>query len=378
MKRIISFIILLTIVMSSILPVFAEVELVEESKMELTIQEAIDTAMENNYEILAFDRQLLIAERYLKSAIRQSEVVKIETASDAQFLENGKTLLLYPAQRQRELDDLINDAEDLKQNLQIDITSTYMELKHSVSDLEVLEKGLETLKSEFVSKQREFELGLVTSNLIADLENAINQAELNIKKAKWENQLAHMELAKLIGVDLNTQFLLTDTQDYSADLSIYDIDALAASATEFGNGVLTAAKDIEMKELEKEVVRLYTRYKKPEGTEDFDESIADLMKDLDDARLTEEIKIRSDYTSIINADLDVQINTMKLELVERELNVANIKYSLGMFIKLDVVKVEDSHQEALNNLESSKLTLFTLVENFDYYISGFTVEEVVE
>lgn len=364
--------------MSSVLPVFAEVELVEESKLELTIQEAIDTAMENNYEILAFDRQLLIAERYLNSAVRAADRVKIETSSDAQFLANGKTLLLYPVQRQRELDDLINDAEDLKQNLQIDITSTYMELKNSVSDLEVMAKGLETLKSEFVSKERELELGLVTSNLIADLENAINQAELNIKKAKWENQLANMDLAKLIGVDLNTQFLLTDTQNYDVDLSIYDIDALAASAAELGSGVLTAEKNIEMKELEKEVTRLYTRYKTPEGSEDFDESIADLEKDLDDARLTEEIKVRSDFTSIINADLDVQINTMKLELVDRELNVANIKYNLGMFIKLDVVKVEDSRQEALNNLESSKLNLFTLVENFNYYIDGFTVEEVVE
>ena len=372
MKRIVSLLLIGVILLSSAIPAFAE------DTMGITLENAIELAKENSITLKNYDANILIAERNLKSAEHQSDIAKTDAVvNDTEYLANGKAKELYPAQKQRILDDLKISKEDEIQNLEIEVTSMYYSLYNEMLSLGTLKDSITVQREELTSKQKEFELGLVTKNTISDLENSIAQAELNLKKAEWSIEMGHMDLAKTLGVDLNTRFLLVQKLDLGVEIN-YDVETLAVQAQTQGDAIKKAQKDLEMKILEKSVVRRYTRYKSPEGSEDYDKSIADLEKALEDAKITEEIKIRSDYNSILNAQLDLEISKLKLEIAERTLNTQQVKNNLGMVIYLEVVKAENDVESAKLDIQLKELSLYELVENYNYYIADFVVEEVVE
>jgi len=180
-------------------------------------------------------------------------------------------------------------------------------------------------------------------------------------------------LAKTLGVDLNTKLILVEALDLNVSFE-YDIEFLAEQAKAEGSSVLEAEKDLEMKILEKQVVNKYTRYKSPENSEDYDQSIVDLEKALEEARVTEEFNVRSDYNSILNAQLDLEIAKLKLIMAERVLEASQVKSDLGMIVYLDVVKSQNAVDSAELEILIKELNLYELVETFNYSIQNFVTE----
>lgn len=366
MKRIISLFLISIMMFSMVLPVFAD------DTMAITLEKAIELAKENSIVLKNHDANILIAERNLKSANHEADIVNLDSiVSDSQYLANGKTKDLYPAQKQRILDDLKIAKKDEIKSIEIAVTTSYYSLYNDMLSLETSKDNIAVQKKELDSKKKEFELGLVTKNTLLDLENSIAQSELSLKKKDWSIEMAHMDLAKILGVDLNTRFLLVEKLDLSVDVN-YDVDALAEQAKVQGAGILKAEKNLEMKILEDKVIGRYTRYKRPEGSiEDYDKAIVDLEKAVEDAKISEEVKIRSDLNSILNAQLDLEIADLKLQIAERMLNTQQVKNNLGMVVYLDVVKAENDVAAAKLDIQLKQLTLYKLVENYNYYIQDF-------
>ena len=366
MKKIVSLLLISVLLLSAIVPAFAE------DNMAITLEQAIELATENSLELKNYDSNILIAKRNLKSAEHQSDIVNTKgVVSDTEYLESGKTKELYPAQKQRILDDLKTEKDEVIKSIEIDVTSVYYALYNEMLQVESQQDNLEVQKQELTSKQQELALGLSTKNTVLDLENNIAQTELVIKKAAWSIEMAHMDLAKTLGVDLDTKFLLVEKLDLGVSLDV-DVNALAEQAKIQGATILKSEKDLEMKILEKKVVGRYTRYKRPEGSEDYDKSITDLEKAIEDAKVSEEVKIRSDYNSILNVQLDLEIAKLKLEIEKRTLKTNQVKSDLGMVIYLEVVKSQNSLDSATLEIQSKELNLYKLIENFNDYTKTFT------
>lgn len=365
MKRIISLLLMSVLFLSAVVPSFAE------DTTAITLEKAIELAKENSFVLKNYDNNILIAERNLKSAEHQADIVSTSgVVNDSEYLANGKTKELYPAQNQRTLEDLKIEKEEAIKDIEIEVTSAYYSLYNEILSIQTQKDNLEVEKQELTSKQQELELGLATQNNVLDLENNIAQTELSIQKAEWSIDMAQMDLAKTLGVNLDTKFLLVEKLDLNVSLDI-DVNILSEQAKTQGATVLKAEKDLEMKILEKKVVEKYTRYKSPEGSEDYNKSIADLEKAIEDAKVTEEVKIRTDYNSILNAQLDLEIAILKLEIAERSLSTNQVKSELGMVIYLDVVKSQNEVDSAKIDIQTKELNLYKLVENFNYYTINF-------
>ena len=368
MKKIISLLLISVLLLSAVVPAFAE------EIMTITLEEAIDLAKENSLVLKNFESNILIAERNLKSAMYQADIVKTDgVLSDSEYLENGKIKELYPAEKQRILDDLMVEKEESIKDIEVEVTTAYYSLYNEMLSLDEKRDNLEVQQLELGSKQQEFYLGLITHNTLLDLENNIAQMELANEKAEWSIEMAQMDLAKTLGVDLNTKLILVEALDLNVSFE-YDIEFLAEQAKAEGASVLEAEKDLEMKILEKQVVNKYTRYKSPENSEDYDQSIVDLEKALEEARVTEEFNVRSDYNSILNAQLDLEIAKLKLIMAERVLEASQVKSDLGMIVYLDVVKSQNAVDSAELEILIKELNLYELVETFNYSIQNFVTE----
>ncbi|MBI9014183.1 MAG: TolC family protein [Clostridiales bacterium] len=369
MKKIISLLLISVLLLSAVVPAFAE------DTMTITLEEAIELAKKNSLVLKNFDSNILIAERNLKSAIYQADIVKTDgVISDSEYLENGKIKELYPAKQQRIVDDLLIEKEEAIKNIEIEVTNAYYSLYNEMLSLETQRDNLVVQQLELESKQQELSLGLITQNTVLDLENNIAQMELANDKAEWSIEMAQMDLAKTLGVDLNTKLILVEALDLSVSFE-YDIEFLAEQSKTQGASVLEAEKDLEMKIFEKNVVNKYTRYKSPENSEDYDQSIVDLEKKLEDAKVTEEFNVRSDYNSILNAQLDLEIAKLKLEVAERIFQTNLVKSDLGMIVYLDVVKSQNAVDSAELDVLKKELNLYDLVETFNYSIQDFITKQ---
>lgn len=369
MKKFISLLLVTILLLSAVMPAFAE-----DQTMVITIDKALELAKENSLVLNNHDNNILIAERNLKTALRKSDDVETKgIVDDNTLLENGKIKDLYPAQKQRILDDLLTDKEDAIRDIEIEVTSTYYSLYNETLSIESMKANLEVQKQELISKQKELELGLTTKNAVLDFENTIAQTELNIQKANWSIEMAQMNLAKLLGVNLNTRFFLVEKLDLSTVVDI-DVTALSEIAKTEGASIKKAEKDLEMLILEEKVMNRYSRFYSSNLTDDYDERIVDLEKAVEDAKISEELKIRSDYNSILTAQLDLEISKLKLEITERTLNTNQVKNDLGMVIYLEVVKAQNTVDEAKIIIQTEELNLYKLVENFNYYTKDFVTE----
>lgn len=371
MKKIVSILLVGVLLLSALVPAFAN----ESKTMNLTLEDALKLAEENSIVLKNYDANLTIAKRNLSSAQQKADTIVVESVwSDSEYLANGTAKDYTPAVKQRIVDDLIKDRAQTVHNIQVDVTSSYRDLQQKILSMENSKDNLEVQKTELESNKKKLDLGLVTKNTILDLENSIATSELNIKKSEWDLEKAYMDFAKKIGVDLNTKFNLLPLGDLSVNFS-YDVEALAITAKEKGDAVLKAEKDLEMKKLQRDVENRYTRFKRPEGAEDFAKSITDLEKALEDAKIAAEVKVRSDYNSILNAKLDIDIAKLKVEIAERTLNTQQVKYDLGMVVYLEVTKAQNSLNSAKQAVQSAELSLYKLVENFDFYIKDFMANE---
>lgn len=369
MKRIISLLLLSILVVGAFVPAYAE-----DNTVFVTLEQAIEMAQENSIIIKNYDNNILIAERNLKSAIHQADVVRMDKSlADLEYLSNGRTKDLVPLQKEKIITDLKSEKVDTLNSIRLEVTSAYVSLKHEILGLESSIANLDVQKKELESKNKELSLGLTTKNTVLDLENSIASSELDIKKTQWSIEMAQMDLAKTLGVDLNTKFKLANDTDLTASYS-YDIEQIAIQAIDMGAGVVKAEANLAMKKIEKDIEIRYTLYKRPEGAEDFDKSIVDLEKALEDAKVAEEVKVRSDYNGILNAELDLEISKLKLEIAERTLNTNQIKYDLGMIVYLEVTKAQNSLDSAKVDIQSKELALYKAVENFNYYIKDFVTE----
>ena len=178
-----------------------------------------------------------------------------------------------------------------------------------------------------------------------------------------------MELARITGYSLDTEFTLKGVYEVSTVIPSYDIATLALKTRESSKNVINASNDLVLKELERKTISKYSRYEKPDSYEDLEADIEDLAEDLEDVKIAEELKLKSDYNTILNNEATVKIDELKLELASRTYSTTKLKYEYGLVTYLDYTKTIDDIRVKTDALNDSKLALYKSIDSFNNYIS---------
>ncbi|BEP30287.1 TolC family protein [Helicovermis profundi] len=340
--------------------------------VEINFDKALEMAVKNSYSIATIDRKILIATRKLNSDISKADSTKLNSlGTDAAYLENGKIKDLYPAQDKRKLNDLKDDKKDLENALRQDVVAAYTDLDNKLNNLTTIKTNYNTSVTTYEQNKKKFDLGLITESDLKVFESTRDQNLLEVKKANLAIELSQMELARITGYDLSTKFTLSGVYKIDASVPSYDIESLSVKAKENSKNVVKAKNDLMLKELEKTTVDKYSRYEKPDSYEDLENAVEDLTQDLEDAKIAEELKLRSDYNTIMNNEATVKINELRLELATRTYKTMKLKYEYGLATYLDYTKTIDAIKVSTDTLNDSKLALFKSVDSFNNYISYF-------
>lgn len=307
-----------------------------ENRQNLSLEMAIQTAIDQNMDLKLSEEKLKLAERNLKTALNNVDFyIKADWSSGAERQSNAKDAYLAPIQKQNQVNSLKRDIETQKADLQIKVLDQYYgivkiqdDIKGKQSQLKVAEKNIENRKAEY-------KLGKATLLDVAKSETILSEEKNTIAELENDLVIAYLNFNNTLDETYDSSYSLTSKFPTSVKLVVTDMTAAIANE-KVTNAKLASAKE-KVIELEKEI-EVVANYSSSHYVNDSSASTdtSDLELTLKSAKhnvaMTEMqlgYQFRIDYNSLLNVFDQLSIAHINVSLSEKSLAVAKARWSTG-------------------------------------------------
>lgn len=356
-KRIIS------LILASIICITPMISLGEEAskdsiKTTISIEEAIEIGIKNSSEIKLNEVEIEIKKVELNEAnydARKHKRSNITTETVEGFLLD-ENMMSKKAEYALEEEKLKQNyiIEDIKYN----VVNAYYGVLKAKEHINAVNSNLDNINRHMDIIKKKFDLGLVSKSEFLITEIALNEANINLEKAKEDGEIAVRALNMVLNYPLNTKLNLTSSfkeESFSTDLD-KDIE----------NSYKKRFEMIQMKN-NYEIVKLdfktnaivypsnTFKYKYKEG------SVLRMENLLNNAKQNAEFDIRGKYDAIKSAEKQIKLAKANVEKAEEGLRLKEISYNVGKGTILEV-------KEAMTQLYNAKLAVSDAIANYNLNI----------
>ena len=364
MKKLLSFLLVIVMICLSTSAVWGA----ERKPAKITLQSAIDTALKNDGSLKLLDDKIKLAERRYNMAVAAAKLAPDKTwSSDTQRINNKLEELLYPLQKEADLNEFLWQKSNSEKKLRIDVTLLYFQILQSQRYIDNQNNIVSRTKAEYESIQKKVKSGIVTETMALSYEIAVKNAETVLKG--YERDLGNLKssLNQKMGNALDAEILLTETK---LPNEIVDIDSIEDLA------VQTVTESHDVKKLENNKLLTKTRYDvlyrysyiRPDECDTLEDSLLNSDYDIRDKKVAVELKIRQDYNNILNLKDDITIKQMDYDQKVKLAEISKKKYDLGMSTYLDYLSAQNDVGTAEVDLNNAQLEYYKAVQSFRMYI----------
>ncbi len=314
---------------------FAQEETQNNDILELNVDEAFEIAVAYNRDVLNFEEELpFLQEDYddtLKDMVLNPDSyysLKVQLTNLKNTLENY---------------DL--NSQKTKDLLKYDITKFFVDIVNAENKIKISERELEILKKELDIYGLKYQKGI------------LNEADFNSKNAEYikknsllENdkidlQGLYMSVNKVMGIDLEKKYKINLDLDYEKIASV-DIDEKVLEGLSESLNLKEQKQNLDVSKYEYSTYNEYTDYSVKVSKEN---DISGKMRDIQDYETDFGDNLKKLYRNILDKEKNDEKYKEELALKEKELDVLNIKYSMGKATFLEVEK----KQLEISKLEES-------------------------
>lgn len=358
----------------------AESEAAEETEntgevLELSLAEAIATALDANPQMLAADAAIESAElSYDVMAINTRDIQKLEknytisidiTDDDSMamaYLKEG--YYLYASEIGIELQNMAK--EQVEAQISYDVTEKYFNLKLLEKLISISETSLSLAEENADIVKKQFELGLVSDLEVQNVNASVESAEFSLESYKRSKEIA-LESFKITAQleDETREIVLTD------DLVLPDmpegVDEAAQAALSTRYDAVSLLRNYEMQEKYFEVTKYYI----PDSVATYYSAYSDYMT----AKYNYEantkliaLSIKQEYNEILSASEAIQSAESALNVKQTEYDSACIKYEMGLITNLEKTEIMAELDSCKVQLENAHLTYMLAVQKYNYDI----------
>lgn len=361
MKRCLAVIIAVLTVMSSV-SVFAE-----EVTYTLSLEDAINMAMEENPQFISANTKIKNAQKQLEEAKKDRKnakgAIRIPSGISLAFVKNG----YYVAQAEVGVESAKRERIKAENTLRYELTQKYYSVKLAEA---LLKSAQDTYKIASENKNAidiQFSLGLVSELDVNNAEYALMQSEAACDRYERNLSVARENLKISLQIDdENSILILTDGIEYrdfetnvSEDiekametrLDVYSLKAASELAKSYADtmSLLLGEKSSEYSAANQSFVQseyTYTNTKKLIG-----------------------LSIKSSYNEILNTGDSLKLAEKNAEIKMQEYNVAKVQYDIGMITNTQLTGALNASTNAQIELENAKLNYKLAVEKYGYEIT---------
>ena len=343
----------------------------EPTVLDLSLQDAIDMALEENPQLLANDAQIKSAElnleiakeakkkiddieKYVKIAVRVSE--GLETG----YLKHG-----YYLDAARVGVDLAKMEKDkIIATISYNVTQKYYNVKLMENLVEIAKTGVGIAIENRNVVKKNFDLGYVSQLEVTNVDNAVLKAEHSLENYERNLAIAVKDLKIALGIEDNDCVLIL-TDDITIPALCENVDELIASApgTRYDCTALKKSYDLAARYFE------ITTYYVGDSTAMYHSAYSSYLSSKYTYENTTKLiglGLESQYVSIIGAKDNIDVCKNDLEIKEIEYESAKIKYEIGLITNLELTGKMAELDSARVQLKNAEVTYLLAVKKFEY------------
>lgn len=358
-KRIISLILASIICITPIIS-FGE-EITNSIKTTISIEDAIEIGIKNSLEIKINEVEIetkkveLNEANYDERKYRRNNIIA-ETVEGFLLDEN---MLSKKAEYALEEEKLKKNyiIEDIKYN----VVNAYYGVLKAKEHINVVNSNLDNITRHRDIIKKKLDLGLTSKSELLITEIALNEAEINLEKAKENEEMALRALNMVLNYPLDTKLNLSSSfkeEKFSAELD-KDIESSYEKRFE----MIQMKNNYELVKLDlKTTAIVYPpntfKYKYKEG------NVLKMENLIKNAKQNAEFDIRGKYDAIKSAEKQLKLAKANVEKAEEGLRLKEISYNVGMGTILEI-------KEAITQLYNAKLAVSDAIANYNLSIIDY-------
>ena len=331
-----------------------------EPSVELTLEDAINIALENNPNIedaklnleqskINYDKENYSISKN-KSKLEDNSIEYLEQVTKKE-VSNDLSWEIAQREYQDIIDEQIKKVEEL-----------YFDVLHAQNNVNIKEENLELVESLYEKVKKEFSVGIVSQTEVTSSELNYEKAQKDLNTAKNMLEIAEMNLNNMLGNNIMDDIIVTDELQYK-EFEEINITEVVNESLENRVDVLNAKLSYEVAKVEMEIVAskypdIVFEYKEKEVT------LKETEQNLENIRNIARLDINNKYLDVIGKEDSITSIEKSIEILQKELESITLKYDLGMAVLTDV-------QQAQIKLESEKLLLTKTTLDYNIAVIEF-------
>lgn len=371
-KMITSIVLTLAFLFCSVLQTSAAVN----ASKSMDLEAAINAALANSSSLKLYDDKIKLAESRLRTAqLFAKDAPNKYWSTDSQHIENKKQEILYPLQREADLNNLKWEKQDKERSIRLETNKLYFQILFKDEQIRAQGKEIIRVTNEYNWKKSQVEKGMASETSLLTYETAVDDAKAVLDTYTFEKESLLMDLNQKLGFRLDQEIILKVREVPRVDFSIADIDKLAADMVTAAHSVRKLESEKMLLEKEYEIIRNYSILKLPDSAEKMEDDILNYSYKIRDEKAAVESNIRSSYNNLLNTKDQITMKKLEYEKNVKLLKVAKKRNELGLSTHIELAKSQASADNSLIAWKKAQLDYYLAVEDFRSLISPISEQK---
>ncbi len=355
--------ILLVAALTLITPCYAE-EPTNATVYILTLEDAIQTALSNNGQLVACQVKKKAAETSLSVAKSDQRAAKKSpiAINELIYVKNGYAV----AAQEMQIRMAEAEIQQITNRISYQVTEKYFNIKLAEQLVLIHQNGVQMANDNLQIVSTQFSLGMVSELEVSNAEIQVKRTTHALEDAMRNLALANEDFKITLGIEGPCTFSLTDAityEDYNSDVT-EDI----ASAMNTRYDVISLRELAALDELYFTITQKITAA----NTADYQTAESTYLQSQYTYNSNSKLiglSIQAAYNNIATKKGNLEIAQMALMVKQREYDTAKLKFEMGMITNLELVNIQTELLQCQTELESAKLSYKLAVEQYRYEIT---------
>lgn len=366
---------ILILTASTLLPIHAKEqatvtdEVIVEPEV-LTLEKAIELAMENNYDvkIAAIEK-----EESLLNRRKLLETADIDFATGNYDADLGVELAKVQKEYLKSLAESVYDVQII--GIELQVKSTYAGVIYAKSNYVLAEKYLEQAKESYEFMNKRFELGQIAKTDVLEAESEVATKESELLEAKLAFDHAMMDLNMLMNQDLEREWILEENMATSS-IDVPELSVLEAYMQENHPSVLGAQMSYKIAETTYDVASGFypeNVYIHREAKQAFEKAALQY----DASKLSQEKTLVQAYQNLDSVMQGIEALEKGVDLINESYRSAQLRMELGFITSHTLNSIGLTQQRMEANLVNMQRNYQLAVAQLEA-VSGYTFLDSIE
>lgn len=338
--------------------------------LELSLEDAINMAKENNPQLKAADAKIKSNELSLevveetqkefdKMAKHIKIAVKVSDGLDMAYLKHG----YYPKATKVGYDLAILEKTKTEASIAYDVTQKYYNVKLMEELIAISEKGVQLACDNAEVVKKNYELGYVSALEVKNVDASVKKAQYSLDANNRNLEIARESLKIALQIEGDCTFILTD-EILLPSLPENASEKMAA-AMDTRYDVTALKKAYELSEEHFNITSAYVG----DSTALYNSSYSDYLSSKYTYENTSKLialSLKNDYAAILTAKENIISAENDLSIKQVEYDSSVIKYEMGLITNLELTAKMTELDSCKVQLENARLSYLLAVLKFDY------------